>query len=289
VSASVGPAAVTVAGREHGVRRRSARPGSVGIGRTRVPLGAFYALMLLLLYLPIAVLLVFSVNAGTTLSFPLDGLTFEWYAAVLEDAALLEAARNSFLVASGAATAATVLGTLVAIAVVRFRFRGRGLLLALAGLPLVVPFVVMAVALFLLFVTLDLPRSLLTVGVGHSVIALPFATLIVLSRMSGLDPALEDAAMDLGATYPTTLRRIVLPLMSSSVLSAWLTCFIVSFDEIALAIFLVGGDPTFPVFLYGQLRFAQRLPVLIAMAVLLMIGTVTLTLIALRLRRQEAT
>ena len=90
--------------------------------------------------------------------------------------------------------------------------------------------------------------------------------------MIGLDPALEDAAMDLGATYPTTLRRVILPLLGPSLLSAWLTGFIVSFDEVALANFLAGGDPTFPVFLYGQLRFAQRLPVLIAMAVLLMVG-----------------
>ena len=75
--------------------------------------------------------------------------------------------------------------------------------------------------------------------------------------------------MDLGASYPAAVRRVVLPLMGPTVLAAWLTCFIVSFDEIALAIFLVGGDPTFPVFLYGQLRFAQRLPVLIAGAVLL--------------------
>ena len=265
----------------------SVRPvarSAIGVGRTRVPLRPFYADILVLLYLPIAVLFVFSFNAGTTLSFPLEGLTLEWYGSVLDNAAMIDAARNSFVVGVGSATLATVLGSMVAIAVLRFRFRGRGLLLALAGLPLIVPFVVMGVAFFLLFVAVDAPRSLLTVGIGHTVIAVPYATLIVLARLSGLDPALEDAAMDLGATYPATLRRVVLPLMAPTLLSAWLTCFIVSFDEIALAIFLVGGDPTFPVFLYGQLRFAQRLPVLIAMAVLLMLGTVALTLLALRLR-----
>jgi spermidine/putrescine transport system permease protein len=260
---------------------------AIGVGRTRVPLRPFYLGMLAVLYLPITVLFVFSFNSGTTLSFPLSGLTVDWYAAVLENGALVESARNSLVVGVAAATIATVLGCLVAIAVVRFRFRGRALLLALAGLPLVVPFVVMGVAFFLLFVTLDLPRSLVTVAIGHSVVALPYATLIVLARLGGLDPALEDAAMDLGATYPTALRRVVLPLLAPTVLSAWLTCFIVSFDEIALAIFLVGGDPTFPVFLYGQLRFAQRLPVLIAMAVLLMLGTVALTLVALRVRGSD--
>jgi spermidine/putrescine transport system permease protein len=267
-----------------GIAVPSSRRSSIGVGRTRVPLGPFYAGILILLYLPIAILFIFSFNAGTTLSFPLEGLTLDWYASVLDNDAMLNSARNSFLVGVGSATLATAFGCMVAIAVLRFRFRERGVLLAAAGLPLIVPFVVMGVAFFLLFVAVDVPRSLLTVTIGHSVIAVPYATLIVLARLSGLDPALEDAAMDLGATYPATLRRVVLPLMGPTLLSAWLTCFIVSFDEIALAIFLVGGDPTFPVFLYGQLRFAQRLPVLIAMAVLLMIGTLGLTLLALRLR-----
>ncbi len=259
----------------------------VGIGRTPIPLRTAFIVMLVLLYLPIAILFVFSFNAGTQLAFPLAGFTTDWYRAALDDGALLEAARNSFVVGVGSATVATALGAMTAIATLRLRFPGRRLLLALAGLPLLVPFVVMGVAFFLLFVLLDLPRSLVTVAVGHSLIAIPYAALIVLSRLGGLDPALEDAAMDLGATYPATLRRVVLPLIGPSLLSAWLTCFIISFDEIALAIFLVGGDPTFPVFLYGQLRFAQRLPVLIAMAVLLMIGTVALTLVALRIRRRE--
>ena len=256
---------------------------AVGIGRTPIPLRATFVAMLVLLYLPIGILFLFSFNSGTRLAFPLEGLTTDWYRAAIDDQALLDAARNSLIVGAVAATLATTLGTMVAVAILRFRFPGRRPLLGLAALPLIVPFVVMGVAFFLLFVLLDLPRSLVTVAIGHSVIAIPFATLIVIARLSGLDPALEDAAMDLGATYPSTLRRVVLPLMGPSLLSAWLTCFIVSFDEIALAIFLVGGDPTFPVFLYGQLRFAQRLPVLIAMAVLLMVGTIALSLLALRL------
>jgi spermidine/putrescine transport system permease protein len=259
----------------------------IGIGRTPLPLRGFYAAMLLLLYLPIGLLFVFSFNAATTLSFPLTGFTTDWYGSVLGNGPMLAAARNSLLIGVASATIATAIGALVALAVLRFNFRGRRLLLALAGLPLLVPYVVLGVAFFLLFVTIDLPRSLLTVIVGHTVIAVPFATLILLARLSGLDPALEDAAMDLGATYPVALRRVVLPLTGPSLFAAWLTCFIVSFDEIALAIFLVGGDPTFPVFLYGQLRFAQRLPVLIAGAVLLMLGTIALTLVITRLRGQE--
>ena len=259
----------------------------VGIGRTRVPLRATYLGMLFLLYFPIALLFLFSFSENTVLNFPLRGITLNWYREVFDDASLIEAARNSLVVGVVAATVATLIGFAVSVAVVRFRFRGRAGLVVLAGLPLIVPFIVLGVSLFLLFIFVDIPRSLATIAIGHTVVSVPFATLILLARMVGLDPNLEDAAMDLGATYPTTLRRVVMPLMGASLLSAWLTCFIVSFDEVAIALFLAGGDPTFPIFLYGQLRFAQRLPVLIAMAVLLMIGTVTLTLIAFRLGRRH--
>jgi spermidine/putrescine transport system permease protein len=264
-------------------RSRSA----IGVGRTRLPLGLVYGLMIVFLYLPIAVLFVFSFSTNTTLRFPIQGYSLDWYAAVFKNAQLLTAARNSLVVGFLAATVATGLGLAVSIAVIRFRFTGRGLLLALAGAPLVVPFIMLAVALFLLFNLLDVPRSIFTIAVGHSVIALPYAALILVSRLMGLDPAIEEAAMDLGATYPTTLRRVVLPLLGPSLLSAWLTCFIVSFDEVALAVFLAGHDQTFPVFLYGQLRFAQTLPVMIAMAVLLMLGTVTLTLMAFFIRSRS--
>lgn len=244
--------------------------------------------MLGLLYLPIALLFVFSFTTNTVLTFPIRGLTTEWYAEALGDSALLRAALNSVLVGLLAASVATTLGLCVAIAVLRFRFRGRSALLGLAVLPLVVPFVVLGVALLLVFSFVDFPRSLLTIAAGHSVVALPFATLILLARVGALDPSLEDAAMDLGATYGVTLRRVILPLIAPTLLSAWLTCFIISFDEVAIALFLAGRDPTFPVFLYGQLRFAQRLPVLISMAVMLMVGTLTLTLIAFRVRRSES-
>ena len=266
---------------------RGASGSAIGVGRTRVPLRSFYVGILFLLYLPIAILFVFSFNAGTTLSFPLEGFTLDWYGSVLDNNAMIGAARNSFVVGVGSATLATLLGTMVAIAVLRFRFRGRGLLLALAGLPLIVPFVVMGVAFFLLFVAVDVPRSLLTVGIGHTVIAVPYATLIVLSRLAGLDPALEDAAMDLGATYATALRLIVLPIVAPAMVAAWLVAFTVSFDEVALALFLAGRDATFPVHLAGQIRFTGNLPVLIAAAVLLMLGSLTLLLIAERVRRSR--
>jgi len=260
---------------------------SIGVGHTRIPLGYVYAGLLAFLYLPVLLLFLFSFSTNTGLTFPIEGFTLGRYASVLENAQMLNAARNSLVVGVTAATLATLLGLAVGLATTRLRFRGRGPLLGMAVAPLLIPYVVLAVGLFLLFNVLDVPRGVLTVAAAHSVIALPYATLILLARLVGLDPALEDAAMDLGATYPITLRRVVLPLLGPSLLSAWLTCFIVSFDEIAIANLLAGRDATFPVFLYGQLRFAGQVPVLVAMAVLLMIGTLVLTILAQRVRGQD--
>jgi len=253
--------------------------------RNSFPLKTYYFGLIALLYLPIAVLFLFSINSNTFLSFPLEGLTLNWYEKLFASDALLRSARNSLVVALGSSLAATLLGTMVSLLMMRYQFRSKGLLVAMAVLPLIVPYIVLAVALLLLFSVLKIDRSLLTVGVAHTVVALPYVLLIVASRLAGFDINIEDAAMDLGANYPTTLRRIVIPMIAPAMVSAWLTAFTVSFDEFALALFLAGTQPTFPVYLYGQLRFASRLPIMIALAVLMMIGTLTLVLIAERVRR----
>ena len=255
--------------------------------RSSIPLKAYYFGLIALLYLPIAILFLFSLNSSTFLSFPLQGLTLNWYQQLFASDALLRSARNSLVVAFGSSLAATLLGTMVALLMMRYQFRSKGLLVALAALPLIVPYIVLAVALFLLFSVLDVDRSLWTVGIAHTVVALPYVLLIVGARLAGFDVNLEEAAMDLGADYPTTLRRVVIPMITPAMISAWLTAFTVSFDEFALALFLAGTQPTFPVYLYGQLRFASRLPIMIALAVLMMIGTLTLVLIAERVRRVD--
>jgi len=254
--------------------------------RSAIPLSLYFFGLIAALYLPLGVLFLFSFNSNTYLSFPLRDLTLSWYQQLFEADAILAAAGNSLAVAAGSSLAATLLGTMVSILMMRYQFRAKGLLVALAVLPLIVPYVVLGVALLLLFSVLQIDRSLWTVGIAHTVVALPYTLLIIGSRLAGFDPNLEEAAMDLGADYPTTLRRVVLPMIFPAMVSAWLTAFTVSFDEFALALFLAGTRPTFPVYLFSQLRFANRLPVMIALAVLLMIGTLTLVLIAERFRRR---
>jgi spermidine/putrescine transport system permease protein len=259
---------------------------TAGARRRLSGLSVVYWLLIVLLYIPILILFVFSLNAGTTLSFPLKGFTLDWYGKILTTSGLLDSVQHSLVVAVISSTAATILGTMVAVLLSRFEFRGRGLLTGLAILPLIVPYVVLGVAFLILFKAFDIPLSVATISVGHAIVALPYATLIVLVRLIGADAQLEDAAMDLGASYPGAIRLVVLPMAAPAIVSAWITAFTVSFDEFAIAHFLAGPDRTFPVFLYGQLRFANTLPILIAMAVLLMLGTVTLILLADRIRRR---
>ena len=168
----------------------------------------------------------------------------------------------------------------------RFSFRGDQLLFALAMLPLVVPVVILAVALLVLFLAAGIDRSLWTVAIAHTVVALPYAILIVAAGLAGFDSDLEEAAMDLGAPYGRVILNVVLPLIAPSILSAWLVAVTVSLDEFALALFLAGTEQTFPVYLFGQLRYASRLPVMIAFAVLMMMGTLLLVLIAEWIRRR---
>jgi spermidine/putrescine transport system permease protein len=257
--------------------------------RSRVPsfLTSYFFALIMLLYLPLAVLLLFSFNDNETLVFPLKGLTLQWYDRALDTPAALHAVRNSVVVAAGSSAVATVLATMLAILVVKYQFRGKSIVLGLAVLPLIVPYIVLGVALLLLFAAFNVERSLLTIGVAHTVVAIPYALLIVASRLAGMPSHLEEAAMDLGSTYLTALRRVVLPIIFPSVVAAWLVAFTVSFDEFALALFLAGTEPTLPVYILGQLRFASRLPMLVALAMFVMLGTLMLAFLAERLFRRQ--
>jgi spermidine/putrescine transport system permease protein len=162
---------------------------------------------------------------------------------------------------------AVVLGVLASIALVRRRFRAKGPVSALLLSPLVIPYVVFGISLLLFFHAVGIPRSILTVMIGHVVISLPYTILVIMPRLQQIDVSLEEAAYDLGAGRFRTFRSITLPLLLPAVVSAYLIAFTTSFDEYAVASFVVGTRTTFPIFLYSALRFPNQLPQVIAVAV----------------------
>jgi len=253
-------------------------------------LGSIYFLAVCtLLYLPITLLIIFSFNNSTTLVFPLKGFTLQWYGQLFENRELLKAVGNSLMIGVGSSLAATILGTMGAIAIVRFRLPGRSVFLAVAALPLVIPYVILGVSLLILFNEVGIPLSAFAAGLAHVIISIPYAMLIVASRLVGFPDNLEEAAMDLGASYWSALLRVTIPICSPALLAAFLLCFTMSFDEYAIASFLVGTDATLPVYLYSQLRFPTRLPMVVTLAAILMTITMAVMLISEWLRRAGQT
>jgi spermidine/putrescine transport system permease protein len=234
-------------------------------------LRVFFVLVVAFLYAPIAILLIFSFNDSAIPSFPLSGFTLHWYHEFLTNSDLRGALETSAIIAALSSVGAVVLGVLASIALTRRFFRGKAAVSALLLSPLVIPYVVFGISLLLLFHTIGVPRSVLTVVIGHIVISLPYTILVLVPRLDQIDVSLEEAAFDLGASRLRTFRSITLPLILPAIVSAFLIAFTTSFDEYAVASFVVGTRVTFPIYLYSALRFPNQLPQVIAVAVVVLV------------------
>ena len=243
-------------------------------------LRAFFCFIVLFLYAPIAILLIFSFNDSAVPTFPLSGFTFHWYHQFLTNSDLRGALETSAIIAALSSVGAVILGVLSSIALTRRRFRGKAAVSALLLSPLVIPYLVFGIALLLLFHQLGVPRSLLTVVIGHIVISLPYTILVLVPRLDQIDVSLEEAAFDLGASRLRTFRSITLPLILPAVVSAFLIAFTTSFDEYAVASFVVGSRVTFPIYLYSAVRFPSQLPQVIAVAVVVLVLSLTVVIAA---------
>ena len=234
-------------------------------------LRVFFFLVVLFLYAPIVILLVFSFNDSAVPAFPLSGFTLHWYREFAANSELRGALETSAIIAALSSAGAVVLGVLASIALTRRRFGGRAAVSALLLSPLVIPYVVFGISLLLLFHQLGVPRSILTVVIGHVVISLPYTILVLVPRLDQVDVSLEEAAFDLGASRLRTFRSITFPLILPAVVSAFLIAFTTSFDEYAVASFVVGPRVTFPIYLYSAVRFPSQLPQVIAVAVVVLV------------------
>lgn len=236
----------------------------------RRTLWVMFALLTAFLYAPIIILIIFSFNDRNLVSFPWQGFTLRWYREFLSNSTLLGALRTSGWVASLTAVFTTMLAIPASIVLVRRRFFAKGAVSGLLLAPLVIPLVVFGISLLILFNTLGIELSPYTIAVGHIVISLPFAILTLVPRLERIPVSLEEASRDLGASALVTFWQITLPLLLPAVFSAALISFTISFDEVIVASFIAGRQPTFPVYLYSQLRLPQRLPQVIAVAVVVM-------------------
>ena len=243
-------------------------------------LRGFFALVVLFLYAPILILVLFSFNDSDFPSFPLSGFTLRWYRQFIENGDLRASLWTSAIIAAATSIGAVALGVLSSIALARRFFRGKPVVSALLLSPLVIPYLVFGIALLLLFHQVGISRGIPTVVVGHIVITLPYTILVLVPRLEQIEESLEEAAYDLGANRWETFRLVTFPLILPAVVSALLIAFTTSFDEYAVASFLVGTRSTFPIYLYSALRFPTQLPQVIAVAVVVLLVSLTVVVAA---------
>jgi spermidine/putrescine transport system permease protein len=232
------------------------------------------------LYVPVLVLPVFSFNNSQFIAFPLSGFTTRWYGALADDSAMLHALGNSLKVGIVTALLSTLLGLLAAKAVTQYRLRGAGALLGFISLPLFIPDIVLGISLLLLLGAVDFPLSLGAVVLGHMLVCVPFALTVLIARLEGFDRNLEEASADLGESALMTFWRVTFPLMLPGIAASLLLTFITSFDEFLVAYFLSGTEATLPIYIWGQLRFPERLPMVLALGTIILAVSVALVVLA---------
>jgi putrescine transport system permease protein len=230
------------------------------------------------LYLPIVLVVIFSFNASRLVTV-WGGFSTHWYASLLENDALLDAAWVTLRVALLSATIATVLGTLAAVALVRYgSFRGRTLFSGMIYAPLVMPDVITGLSLLLLFVAVGLDRGFWTIVLAHVTLAMCYVTVVVQSRLVTFDRSVEEAALDLGCPPFRTFFVITLPLIAPAVVAGWMLAFTLSLDDLVIASFTTGpGATTLPMKIYSQVRLGVT-PEINAICTIL-IGLVTVGVI----------
>lgn len=244
-------------------------------------LRAYVIAFLIFLYAPIALLPVFAFNSGTVIAFPLDGVTLDWFAAVWTNRELHAALLNSLTVAGTASVLSVLLGLMAARANIRYRFPGKAAAMGLVMIPMVLPEIIVATSLLVVVVQFfGWSLSLTTVVAAHVLICTPFAIAILNASFQSLDPALEEAAIDLGESRASTFRLVTLPLIMPGIIASLLICFTISLDEFIIAFFLTGSDTTLPVYIWSLLRFPKQLPVIMALGTLLVVASILILTLA---------
>jgi spermidine/putrescine transport system permease protein len=224
------------------------------IGHAALPI--YTALAVLYLFLPIAVMILFSFNDPLgRQNITWQGFTLENYLDVWKRPDITGPMINSIIVALVATVIATILGTLIGLALARYQFRGSGSVNLLIYVPMATPEVILGASLLALWVTIGTQRGLATITIAHVMFCISFVVVTVRARIAGFNRSLEEAAMDLGADEWTTFRKITLPLIFPGILAAALLAFALSIDDYVVTSFVSGQTTTFPLWVFGASRF----------------------------------
>jgi spermidine/putrescine transport system permease protein len=237
------------------------------------------------LYAPIAILVIFSFNASRFVT-AWGGFSLRWYVELFNNAAMMNALKNSLIVALVTTLIATVFGTMVSLAMERRRFFGKTTFDALLYLPIIIPDIAMAVMLLLFFVLVSFKLSLVTIIISHVAFDISFVAIVVRARLAGFDRSLEEAAQDLGANELRTFWHVTLPLLMPGILGGALLAFTFSLDDFVITFFTAGvGSTTLPLRIYSMVKLGIT-PEINAVSSLLLLASMTLVLASIFVQRK---
>lgn len=250
-------------------------------------LAGWTAAVFVFLYLPIFVLVAYSFNTSK-LNIVWQGFTFRWYGELFRHTPLIRALKNSLVIASAATVLSVVIGTAGAWLLHRYRYRFARAIHALVCVPMVMPEIVMGIGLLVFFAVVGIDAGHLTVILAHTTFCFPFVLVAVQARLQGLDPALEEAALDLGATPFRAFWLVILPCLRPAVVSGALMAFTLSMDELIISLFTAGpGSRTLPMQVYGMAKVGLN-PMLNALSAIFVVTTIAFVLFTEHLRRMAA-
>jgi spermidine/putrescine transport system permease protein len=240
------------------------------------------------LFLPIAVMILFGFNDYRgRFNFTWEGFTLRWYRNLFDYPELTLALKNSLTIAAISTLIATILGTLVALALTRYRFRGRSAMNLFIFLPMASPEIVLGASLLSLFVTLNLARGFTTIVIAHIMFSISYVVVTVKARTSTFDMNLEDAAQDLGATPWITFWTVTFPLIFPGILAAGMLAAVLSIDDYVITSFNAGGTTTLPLWIYGASRIGVPAQVNVMGTLIFMVGVVYVLVSLARAARAE--
>jgi len=244
------------------------------------------ALIFAFLYIPIGVLVAFSFQESKILSWPIEGWSLRWYAALLENNQLLQSIGNSLKVATACVLVTTLVGVPLALALRHLTGGAARLLERTILMPLIVPQLITGLALLLILNRANVQLSLLTIILGQSIVWMPLVVTQVYARLRGLEVELEQASMDLGANRFQTFIFVTLPSIRTSVIGSALLVFTLSFDELPVTFFLTGSENTLPMHIWSMLRIGIT-PEINAIASITVLVSVLLILLGIRILKSE--
>lgn len=217
-------------------------------------LGLYLGILFFLMYLPIGVVVVFSFNEAR-LPVRFTGFSMKWYQELFQDRDMLQALKNSLILAVSSCAVSAVIGTLGAVGISRIHWKTKGMLEYISILPLMIPEIILGMVLMAFFYMMNLPFGMLTLLIGHTVFCVPYILMEVKARLAGMDPSLEEAARDLGAGPFRAFWDIILPLIMPAVMSGSLLAFAMSMDDVVISIFINGPRlSTLPIKVYTQIK-----------------------------------